>query len=156
MALQVSVFCFKAMVQAVILLGLETWVVTPRMVKSMGRFQAQLVRRLAVRIPWRTPYRKWTYTSAETAQEEAGFLKMEEYIRWCQNMIAQYIATRSLSDLCEGSERAPGERHRWELTVIHYPRNMVIYHYPLIRVLSIVICPFFCQKLPNFFLKLLP
>ena len=30
-------------------------------------------------------------------------------------MVAQYIATRSLLDLCEGSERAPGEQvgMRW-------------------------------------------
>ena len=33
---------------------------------------------------------------------------MEEYVRRRQNMVAQYIATRSLLDLCEGSDRAPG------------------------------------------------
>ena len=33
---------------------------------------------------------------------------MEEYVRRRQNMVEQYIATRSLLDLCEGSERAPG------------------------------------------------
>ena len=35
---------------------------------------------------------------------------MEEYIRRRHNMSAQYIATQSLLDLCEGSERAPGAR----------------------------------------------
>ena len=40
---------------------------------------------------------------------------MEEYIRRRQNTIAQYIATRSLLDLREGQERAPGARSgiRW-------------------------------------------
>ena len=40
---------------------------------------------------------------------------MEEYIRRRQNTVAQYIDTRSLLDLCEGSERAPGVRvgMRW-------------------------------------------
>ena len=33
---------------------------------------------------------------------------MEDYIWQQQTMVAQYIATRSLLDLCEGSERAPG------------------------------------------------
>ena len=33
---------------------------------------------------------------------------MEEYIRQHQNMVAHYIATRSLLDLCEGSESALG------------------------------------------------
>ena len=44
----------------------------------------------------------------ETAREKAGFLTMEEYIRQRQNTVAQYIATRSLLDLCDGLERAPG------------------------------------------------
>ena len=45
-----------------------------------------------------------------TAREEAGFLTMEEYIRRRQDTVTQYIATQSLLDLCEGSERAPGAR----------------------------------------------
>ena len=33
---------------------------------------------------------------------------MEEYIKWRHNTVAQYIATRLLLDLCEGSERDMG------------------------------------------------
>ena len=47
---------------------------------------------------------------AAAAREAAGFLTMEEYVRRRQNTVAQYIATRSLLDLCEGSERDPGTR----------------------------------------------
>ena len=32
---------------------------------------------------------------------------MEEYIWICQNTVKQYIAMRSMLDLCEGSEREP-------------------------------------------------
>ena len=35
---------------------------------------------------------------------------MEEYVRRRQKMVAQYIVTRSLLDLCEESERDPGAR----------------------------------------------
>ena len=35
---------------------------------------------------------------------------MEEYFRRQHNTVAQYIATRSLFELCEGLERAPGAR----------------------------------------------
>ena len=45
---------------------------------------------------------------ATTAREETGSLTMEEYIRRRQKTVAHYIATRSLLDLCEGSERAQG------------------------------------------------
>ena len=37
---------------------------------------------------------------------------MEECVRRRQNTVAQYIDTRSLLDLCEGSERDPGVRVR--------------------------------------------
>ena len=36
--------------------------------------------------------------------------------------------------------------HRWALTVLHYPRNMVIYHYPLIGVIYMVILHVFIIK----------
>ena len=35
---------------------------------------------------------------------------MKEYIRRRKNKVPQYIATRPLLDLCEGLERALGER----------------------------------------------
>ena len=98
------------MVQAVLLFGLDTWLVTPCMGRAMWGFQDQVAIRLAGQIPRQKPDGGWTYTSAAMAREEAGFQTMEEYIWRRQNMFAQYIATRSLLDLCEGSERAPGVR----------------------------------------------
>ena len=49
------------------------------------------------------------------AREEARLHTMEDYIWRRHNTIAQYIATRSLLDLYEGTYRAPGERvgMRW-------------------------------------------
>ena len=60
------------------------------------------------RLPRRKVDGKWTSTSAATAREYAGFLKMKDYIWRRQNTVAQYIATQSLLDLHEGSERVPG------------------------------------------------
>ena len=72
--------------------------------------QAQVERRLTRQLPHRTPDRNWIYTLAATAREEAVLLTMEEYIRLHQNTVAQYIDTRSLLDLCEGSETALGSK----------------------------------------------
>ena len=107
---QVSGFFFKAVVQAVL-----PFVVTPCTGRELRGFQGQVARRIMGHLPRRKPERKWTYTLAATAREDAGFQTIEEYIRRRQNMVVQYIATRSLLDLCEGSERAPGERAgmRW-------------------------------------------
>ena len=89
----VSGLFFNAVVLAVLIFGSETWVVTPRMGKSLGGFQTQVERRLMGRLPQSTPDGRWTYTSAATERSEAGFLTMEEYIRRRQNTVAQYIAT---------------------------------------------------------------
>ena len=62
----------KAMVQAVLLFGSETLVVTHRMGKALGWFQDQVEIRLMRRLLQRKPNGKWTYTSAVMAQEEAG------------------------------------------------------------------------------------
>ena len=55
---QVSGLFFKAMIQAVLLFGSETWVVTPRMGTSLGGFQIQVARRLTVQFPRKTTDRK--------------------------------------------------------------------------------------------------
>ena len=46
---------------------------------------------------------------------EAGLEGIGKYIIRSQNMVAQYIATRLILDLCEQSARMPGSRvsRRW-------------------------------------------
>ena len=67
------------------------------------------------KLPRRTTEGTRNYTSAVAVREAAGFLTMEEYVRRCQNMVAQYITKLSLLYLCGGSERDPGARvgMRW-------------------------------------------
>ena len=101
-------FFFKAVVQVVLLFGEETWVVPSFMGKYLGGFHTQVARRLTGRFPQRIQDKRWRYTSA--AMEEAGFLTMEEYIGRQKETVAQYIAPRSLLDLCEESERVQGAR----------------------------------------------
>ena len=60
LALRVSGFFFKDVVQAVLLFGSDTWLVTPCIGKSMGGVHAQVAKRLMGRLPWRTLDRKWT------------------------------------------------------------------------------------------------
>ena len=95
---RVTVF-FKPAAQAVLLFGSETWVSTSPMRQALGGFQDQVVRLLTGRLPRQKIEGKWTHKSAATTREEAGFLKMDYYIRQCNNTVTQYIATRSLLDL---------------------------------------------------------
>ena len=111
----VSGYFFKSMVQAVLLFGSETYVVTSRMGKALGGFQDQVARRLTGRFLRQKLDREWKYTLEAAEREEAGFQTMEEYIRRQKNIFAQYIATQSLLDLCYWSYRAIGGRvgMRW-------------------------------------------
>ena len=70
---RVSGFFLKAVVQAVLLFGLETWVATPRTGKSLGEFRDQMARRLTGRLPRRKHDRMLTYTSAAMTRETVGF-----------------------------------------------------------------------------------
>ena len=51
-----------------------------------------------------------------SSMEEAGFEEIRVYIKKIQNMVPQYIATQSLLDLCEASDRKQGEQvgMRWQ------------------------------------------
>ena len=60
--------------------------------------------------PRRRAYGNCEYTSAEATRAEAGFETMEAYIWQRHNTVAQYIATRSLLDLCNATERMQGAR----------------------------------------------
>ena len=71
-------FFFKSVIQAVLLFGAETWVVTPHMGRVMRWFQDQLERRLKGRLPRKKTDGKWEYTSAATTRKDSGFQIMEE------------------------------------------------------------------------------
>ena len=47
---------FEAAVQVVLLFGSKTWVVTPRIIKTMGGFQHRVFLRLLWKQPWLMPY----------------------------------------------------------------------------------------------------
>ena len=53
---------FKAVIQALLLFGAETWVVTPHMGAALGGFQTQVARWLTVQLPHRTTDGTWKYT----------------------------------------------------------------------------------------------
>ena len=93
-----------------LLFGTETWVVTPCMGRVLGGFLDQVTRSLTGWLPRQKPYRKLEYTSAATARAEVKFQTMQEYVWRGQNTFLQYIATQSLMDLCEGTERSPGSQ----------------------------------------------
>ena len=64
---------FKAVVQAVIQFGSETWVMTPCMGRVLGIFLHRVGRQIIRRQPKRREDGFWDYPPLETEMEEAGF-----------------------------------------------------------------------------------
>ena len=82
--------------------------VTPIMERELNYF----IHGAAIGITGRQPRRgwdgKWFYPSLEGAMKEAGFKYVRTSINIRQNMVAQYIATQTLVDLCEGTTQIGG------------------------------------------------
>ena len=123
---RVSDKVFKAVVQAVLLFGEETWVLTPRMEWALDSFQNGAARRLTGRQPRRRGEGRWTYPPLKEATREAGFGGIRKSITRRQNTVAQYIATQPIMDLCEWDTQRLGarvSRRWWEQEVIDLERQ---------------------------------
>ena len=64
---------FKAMVQAVLLFGAETWVLTPRIERALDRFMHGAARRITGKQPRRGGDGQWTHPPLKEVMREAGF-----------------------------------------------------------------------------------
>ena len=106
---------FKAVVQQVLLFGAETWVLMPRIERALNSFMYRAARWITGRQLRRGWGGKWFYPSLEGSMKEEGFKDIRTSINNRQNTVAQYIATRPLLDLCEGTNQIGGSRvsRRW-------------------------------------------
>ena len=106
---------YKAVYQAVLLFGEETWVLTQRTEKALDGFQSRFTRRLTRKQPRRKKYGSWDYPPLAEALGEAGLEGVWNLITQKQNTVAQYIAMRPILDLCERATWRTGARlsQRW-------------------------------------------
>ena len=101
---------YKAVAQAVLLFGEETWVLTQRMENALDIFQSRFARRITGKQPRRKTDGSWDYPPLAEALGEEGLEGMRKSITRRQNTVAQYIATRPILDLCDQATRRPGAR----------------------------------------------
>ena len=106
---------YLAVLQLVLLYVSETWAMTPHNRRVLGRFHHRVDHRLTVRQPRRGTDGVWIYPLLEDAVAEAGLQEVDTYVSFCQDTVAQFIATRNIMDLCLESERRLGSRisKRW-------------------------------------------
>ena len=108
--MKVSENVYKAVVQAVLLFGAETWVLTPWMERDLDSFEHRVAQRITGIQPRRWGGVIWAYPQLEEAMGEAGFEGIRKSVTRRQNTVAQYISTQPILDLCERSTRWPVDR----------------------------------------------
>ena len=99
---------YIAVTQQVLLFGAETWVLTKRREAALDAFQDRVARRLTGSMPRRGRDGKWLYLPLEGATKEAGIVRARTSVLRRQNTVAQFVATRPILGLCEGTERGEG------------------------------------------------
>ena len=91
---RVSRNLFKAVVQAVLLFGVETWVLTPRIERALESFRHRAARRITGKQTRRGGCVQWNYNPLKEEMQEEGFEGIRKAVTRRQNTFAQYIATR--------------------------------------------------------------
>ena len=90
--------------------GSETWLITPRIRRVLGRFHYRGDRRLMGRQPQIRQDSGWLYPLMEEAMAESGLQELEAYISCHQSTAAQLIATRPIVYLCLAAAGRTGSR----------------------------------------------
>ena len=81
---------------------------TPCIGSVLGGFNHKVARRLRGRKPWQGRDDIWVYPPLEDTIVEEGPQDVETYVSHYQNIVAQFISTRTIMDLCLEVERRPG------------------------------------------------
>ena len=90
---------------------------------ALDAFQGRVARRLTGRMTRRGKDGKCQYLSLAGAIKDAGIVRVRTLVLRRQNTVAQFVATRPILALCEGTERRGGTRFPqrwWEQTGIDW------------------------------------
>jgi len=106
---------YKAVVQAMLLYGSETWVLLTAALASLEGIHICAAYRMAVRHkPRRGPGNRWVYPKSKDVLEECGMSTLEEYITVRRQTITVYVATCPILIGCRQGKRKRGAvPHRW-------------------------------------------
>ena len=86
----------------------------PQLEKALTGFHHQEVRRMAGMVPKRQLDGTWVYTPIQEALAMVGLDEIRAYIARRQNKVSQYIATRTIIDLCMVAEGRVVMRLSWK------------------------------------------
>ena len=105
---------YRAVVQAVLLHGCETWTFTKAMCTALEGFHHRVARRITGKVAWKVGD-DWIWPSLVGILPEAGLFSIRECVHRRQATMVDYVATRPIHDLCRAAQRRPGSsrREKW-------------------------------------------
>ncbi len=96
---------YKAVVQAILLYGRETWNLTASALARLEGFHIRTAYKMArEHQPRQGANHVWTFPRLADVLEECGMLMIAEYIRKQRDTIAVYVATRPILEACRTDE----------------------------------------------------
>jgi hypothetical protein len=109
---------YKAVVQAVLLYGSNTWNLTKAVLAWLEGFHVQATYRMAeVHRPKRVAGNRWEYPKTSDVLEECGMATIQHYIQKRRATVAINIADRPILEACQQGECKRGLHPRqwwWE------------------------------------------
>ena len=115
---------YKAIIQAVLLYGSESWVLTKSMMQTLRSFHQKCARHITGRnIRLDPSTNEWIYPDSETTLREAGFWTIEEYIERRKDTVMKYAKERAIYRRCVSSRPVAFSSRRgvwWELDSNNY------------------------------------
>jgi hypothetical protein len=92
---------YKAIIQAVLLYGSESWVVTKRMMQTLRGFHNRCARYLTGQnIRYDTVADEWIYPNTDAVLKQAGLWPIEEYIKRRCETVMDYVKERAIYQQC--------------------------------------------------------
>ena len=114
---------YKSVVQAVLLYGSESWVLTLTMEKKLQSFHRRCARYITGQHIRQERDGEWTCPSSETVLKQAGLWTIQQYIQRRRNTVELYAQSRPIYQRCVTSQplaSSPNQLVWW-----HLPRTML-------------------------------
>jgi len=96
-------YFYKAIVQAVLLYGSESWTVSETIIKQFRSFHARVARYLCKRHIRLLPDGTWNCPPTAEVLRDAGLESIDEYIRRRRSTVREYIRGRPIYEACKRS-----------------------------------------------------
>ena len=102
---QKMAYFYQAIVQAVLLYGSETWVLTQPIKQILNTFHHRCARFITGRFIHPDKDGIWVYPNSQEVLKQAGLTTIEEYIKkWRNTIHTSYVMTRKIYKECRECE----------------------------------------------------